>query len=65
MKNSYNHEKRQNICRELVRYGKIIIDVQYEKYCKYFRKMIIKCNDFIYEIHMINGFCTKIKNLLT
>ena len=61
----YNHEKRQNICRELLRYGKIIIDVQYEKNCKYFRKIIIKCDKFIYEIHLINGICTKIKNLLT
>ena len=65
MSKIYNHEKRQNICRELLRYGKIIIDVQYEKYYNYFRKMLIKYNNFIYEVHLINGICTKIKNLLT
>lgn len=57
--------KRKDICRELVRYGKIIIDIQYEKNYNYFRKMLIKYNNFIYEIHLINGICTKIKNLLT
>ena len=64
-KKFYNHEIREKICRELIRYGKIIIDVQYEKYYNYFRKMLIKDNNFIYEIHLINGDCAIIKNLLT
>ena len=64
-KKFYNHEIREKICRELIRYGKIIIDVQYEKYYNYFRKMLIKYNNFIYEIHLINGDCAIIKNLLT
>lgn len=62
MKKFYNHEIREKIYRELVRYGKIIIDMQHGKY---FRKMLIKYNNFIYEIHLINGDCAIIKNLLT
>lgn len=57
--------KRKDILRELVRYGKIIIDIQYEKYYNYFRKMLIKYNNFLYEIIMENGECLIIKNLLT
>lgn len=64
-KKFYNHEKREKICRELVRYGKIIIDIQHKKYYIYFRKMIIKYNNYIYEVHLINGDCVIIKNLLT
>lgn len=65
LKNFYNHEIREKIWRELVRYGKIIIDIQYEKYYHYFRKMVIKYNNFVYEVVMENGDCLIIKNLLT
>lgn len=62
MKKFYNHKIREKIRRELIRYGKIIIDIQYGKY---FRKMIVKYNNFYYEILLLNGDCVIIKNLLT
>lgn len=60
-----NSTLRQNVCWELIRYGKILIDIEIEKYCCYFRRLVINYNSKMYEVHLKNGFCTIIKNLLT